>query len=157
MCVRRAPLGGQILSISCGFWENLAKSYVGATPGGLAPNLVEILYESAIHKANCTDTCRNDLQRLIGRSPIHRLPDFFSPHSLGIVLVESIKPLSLADLRGGARGMRAPGVQILSISCSFWGNLAKSYVGAPPPPWRVGAPTSEKSWIRHWLCDWIWG
>ena len=49
-------------------------------------------------------------------------------------------PLSMnpvADLRG-ARGMRAPlGVQILSISCSFWENLAKSYVVAP---WGVGAP-----------------
>ena len=34
--------------------------------------------------------------------------------------------------------MRIPlGVQILSLSCSFWENLAKSYVGAP---WRVGAP-----------------
>ena len=35
--------------------------------------------------------------------------------------------------------MRAPlppGVQILSISCSFWENLAKSYVGAPPKSWR---------------------
>ena len=39
-----------------------------------------------------------------------------------------------------ARGMRAPGVQILSISCSFSENLAKSYVGASPP-WRVGAPS----------------
>ena len=35
------------------------------------------------------------------------------------------------------------GVQILSISCSFWENLAKSYVGAPPR--GVGAPSSEKS------------
>ena len=33
----RAPLGVQILSISCSFWENLAKSYVGAPPGELAP------------------------------------------------------------------------------------------------------------------------
>ena len=40
----------------------------------------------------------------------------------------------------------SPGVQILSLSCSFWEILAKSYVGAP---WRVGAPTSEKSWICH--------
>ena len=30
-----------------------------------------------------------------------------------------------------------PGVQILSISCSFWDILAKLYVGAPPPgSWR---------------------
>ena len=29
-----------------------------------------------------------------------------------------------------------PGGQILSISCSFWGNLAKSYVGAPLENWR---------------------
>ena len=40
-----------------------------------------------------------------------------------------------------------PGVQILSISCSFWEILAKSYVGAPL--WGVGAPSSGKSWIRH--------
>ena len=31
------PRGVQILSISCSFWENLAKSYVGAPPGELAP------------------------------------------------------------------------------------------------------------------------
>ena len=31
-----------------------------------------------------------------------------------------------------------PGVQILSISCSFWEILAKFYVNAP---WRVGTPT----------------
>ena len=37
--------------------------------------------------------------------------------------------LSLADV-GGARDVRPP-VQILSISCSFWGILAKSYIGAP--------------------------
>ena len=38
--------------------------------------------------------------------------------------------LAVADLR--RRGMRAPlGVQILSISCSFWENLVKAYVGAP--------------------------
>ena len=43
-----------------------------------------------------------------------------------------------------------PGVQILSISCSFWEILAKSYVGAPPPPpRRVGTLSSGKSWIRH--------
>ena len=29
-----------------------------------------------------------------------------------------------------------PQVQILSISCSFWENLAKSYVGAPLESWR---------------------
>ena len=37
-------------------------------------------------------------------------------------------------------------VPILLISCSFWENVAKSYVGAPC---RVGAPISGTSWIRH--------
>ena len=47
---------------------------------------------------------------------------------------------------GGVRDARPPlGVQILSISCSFWENLACSR-----PPWRVHAPPSGKSWIRHW-------
>ena len=43
-----------------------------------------------------------------------------------------------------------PGVQILSISCSFWEILAKSYVGAPPgelaPPPR-GNPGSATGYI----------
>ena len=47
--------------------------------------------------------------------------------------------------RGGVRDARPPlGVQILSISCSFRENLACSR-----PPWRVHAPPSGKSWIRH--------
>ena len=55
--------------------------------------------------------------------------------------------LPLADLGGGVRDARPPlGVQILSISCSFRENLACSR-----PPWRVHAPPSGKSWIRHWL------
>ena len=32
------------------------------------------------------------------------------------------------------------GVKILLISCSFWQNLAKSYVDTPPPLRMVGAP-----------------
>ena len=42
----------------------------------------------------------------------------------------------MADLRG-AQGTHAPcpRVQILSISCSFWEILAKSYVGPPPEGW----------------------
>ena len=31
------PLGAQILSVSCSFGENLAKLYVGASPGELVP------------------------------------------------------------------------------------------------------------------------
>ena len=43
-----------------------------------------------------------------------------------------------------------PGVQILSILCSFWEKLAKSYVGAPSPlHLKGGRPKSGKFWIRH--------
>ena len=35
-------------------------------------------------------------------------------------------------ISGGSKG----GVQILSISCNFWENLAKSYVGAPLGSWH---------------------
>ena len=60
----------------------------------------------------------------------------------------------MADLRGrGGRASPLLGFQILSISCSFWGNLAKSYVGAPL--WGVGAPSSGKSWIRHWFRNYL--
>ena len=34
---RGTPPGAQILSMSCSFWENLAKTYIGAPPGELAP------------------------------------------------------------------------------------------------------------------------
>ena len=46
-------------------------------------------------------------------------------------VVDSFGPSkAVADLRGR-------GVQILSISCSFWENLAKLYVGPlPPASWR---------------------
>ena len=48
--------------------------------------------------------------------------------------------LPVVDQRG-ARGTRASlGVQILSISCSFWENLAKLYVGAPAPRELAPAP-----------------
>ena len=63
---------------------------------------------------------------------------------------------SVADL-GGMRDVYTPlGVQILSISCSFWENLVKSYVGTPPrglvPPPRgnpgsaTGDPPPGGSW-----------
>ena len=43
--------------------------------------------------------------------------------------------------REGAGGAPPPlGTQILSISCSFRENLAKSYVGAPPPGELVPPP-----------------
>ena len=47
-----------------------------------------------------------------------------------------IKMLPVADLHSKILDTPPLGVQILSISCSFWENLAKSYVGAPPESWR---------------------
>ena len=63
--------------------------------------------------------------------------------------------LAVADLRGGVRDARPPlCVQILSISCSFWENLAKLRVHAPPlegsrppPPW--GNPGSVTVLLCH--------
>ena len=50
---------------------------------------------------------------------------------------------AVADLHSKILEARPPpGVQILSISCSFWENLAKLYVGAPR---GVGAPSLGKS------------
>ena len=43
---------------------------------------------------------------------------------------------TVADLRGGAP-LRT---KMFSISCSFSENLAKSYVGAPPPPGGLAPP-----------------
>ena len=45
--------------------------------------------------------------------------------------------LTVADLGGGAGGAPPPpGTPILSISCSFRENLAKSHVGAPLGSWH---------------------
>ena len=58
---------------------------------------------------------------------------------------DPVRELCIGGSRGGREGRTPPlGVQILSISCSFRENLACSR-----PPWRVHAPPSGKSWIRH--------
>ena len=70
-------------------------------------------------------------------------------------LLNSIK-ISLADLRGGAPGTRAPslGVPILSFSCSFQEKIGKiigwhsKVVGAPPPVWEILDP--PLSICTHW-------
>ena len=66
---------------------------------------------------------------------IHVNPNFvdfkiFSERLAYVMVLASNEMSSVAELRG-ARGMRPHRVQILSISCSFRGNLAKLYVGAP--------------------------
>ena len=50
---------------------------------------------------------------------------------------------------GGGAPLRS---KIFSISCSFGEDLAKSYVGDPPPPPRVGAPFYGESRFRPWTC-----
>ena len=85
------------------------------------------------------------LHKLKSERPIQKsllmFGDKVSSHPIALIL-------ALADLGGGGvRDARPPlGVQILSISCSFRENLACSR-----PHWRVHAPPSGKSWIRHWL------
>ena len=67
---------------------------------------------------------------------------------LNISIMDKVYGENLVLTSGGSKGgsRNAPPGQILSISCSFWENLAKSYIGAPLESWR---PTSGKSWIRH--------
>ena len=58
---------------------------------------------------------------------------------------------TVADLRGHEGHASPLGARILSISCSFWENLAKSYVGAPtgelvpPPRGNPGSATATDS------------
>ena len=59
----------------------------------------------------------------------------------GVVLSGDGTVQAVVDLRGDTRDAHPLGTQILSISCSFWENLAKLYVGTPPPPRGVGAPS----------------
>ena len=85
---------------------------------------------SSLDFALKTNYCQTSVQRKV----------MFSSHSEKLIL-------AVADLRG-CEG-RPPGSQILSISCSFWENLAKSYVGAHPG--ELVPPPRGKSWIRHCL------
>ena len=77
-----------------------------------------------------------------------------------IVLLQSVShPMNglqsnscpLADIHSKILDAPSPGVQILSISCSFWEHLAKSYVGvppgglAPPPQGNPGSATAVDS------------
>ena len=48
----------------------------------------------------------------------------------------------LGGSKGGARDACRRRIQILSISCIFWENLEKSYIGSPAPR-MVGAPSYE--------------
>ena len=68
--------GVQILSISCSFWENLAKSYVGAPPPELAPpprenpgSATNNYWEKAVNKLHCNDTPQLKPLQLIFRTP----------------------------------------------------------------------------------------
>ena len=57
---------------------------------------------------------------------------------------------SVADLRSALGTSPLPlDPNSFNFMQFFWEFLAKSYVGAPLPTWRVGAPTSGESWIRH--------
>ena len=58
---------------------------------------------------------------------------------------------SVADLRGGREGRAAPpssGPKFLHFHAVFRKNWPNNRL-APPPFW-VSAPSSGKSWIRHW-------
>ena len=58
--------------------------------------------------------------------------------------------------KGGRKGRAPPWAQILSISCSFWENLAKSYVGAPPgelaPPPRGNPGSATETYGKSAVC-----
>ena len=62
------------------------------------------------------------------------------------VKVQKIK-VNSGGSKGGVRDAPPGGPNSFNFM-QFLRNLAKSYVGAPR---GVGAPSSGKSWIRHWL------
>ena len=57
--------------------------------------------------------------------------------------------VAVADLRGGVRDVHPPwGPKFFQFHAVF-GKIWQNRMLAPP--WGVGAPSSEKSWIRHWV------
>ena len=90
----------QILSISCSFWENLANLCVGAPPGLVPPP-----------RGNPGSATASTYIGAGDKSVSEELLDAISGGS-----------------KGGTKDA-PPGAQILSISYSFWENLAKLYVG----------------------------
>ena len=61
-----------------------------------------------------------------------------------------IEFLTVADLRGAQGTGAHPGDRIFFYVMQFLRNFNKIVSWSPPPP-RVGAPSSGKSWIRHCL------
>ena len=80
------------------------------------------------------------------------------PNSFMLIKLINIFVKPVADLRG-ALGTRppSPGAKILSISCSFWEILAKSYVGAPPgklaPPPRGNPGSATGNYSKNLICN----
>ena len=64
-CTFAPALGGQILSISCTFWENLVKSHVGFPLEGFRPHLGEILDPPLIFAQNPYKTMTKKLMNSI--------------------------------------------------------------------------------------------
>ena len=97
---------------------------------------VWVILSNSFNSLNLTKICSFWKTRLIGK--------ICSLVLTGLTNVDGFKLFaighkSVADL-GGVRGTPPPprGTHILSISCSFRENLAKSYVSAPSPrgSWR---------------------
>ena len=73
---------------------------------------------------------------------------WFYVFAITLVVIPILAMLSVADL-GGARPARA-GPKIFSISCSFYENLAKSYVGAPR---GLANPGSAPGYNFYWATE----
>ena len=139
--------------------KNKDRKLIGSNYNYVVNNIrkyCELLFEFRMHRPNLTSGTDPGFPE--GRQPIIRLSfpvNCMKMKEIGprvgctskILLCRSPlyveKPLhsgiAVADLRGGRKGRAPPPppAQILSISCIFWENLAKLYVGAPPSgSWR---------------------
>ena len=99
-----------------------------------------------------TSSCK--WSSVFGQIFLHEISIFIKGNNqLLLTLYPTLKQLRLvsftvADLRGGAGDARPPGSKFFrfhAVFGKFWQNRMLV------PPRGVGAPSSGKSWIRHWF------
>ena len=111
------------------------------------------LFQMSHKNEPCCECCMQMQMVIVGASR-HRRYEQVKGAQTGMSRWKWAQMASSGGSKGGTRDADPPGAQILSISCSFWENMAKSYVCTSPR--GVGAPprgnprsASGKSWHKQ--------
>ena len=172
----------------CGFWKNLTKSYVGAYLEGWTPSYRESWIHHWVSPEICVRRPTTliqgldiDYSTIFHCETVFHIPYIFfsssaedSPEGEGrqpqkwgqepIISAKCFEKRNWTQSNGGSTkenfGRAALGVQILSISCSFWKKFGKIVCWCPhigeildPPLERVDVPNAllRSTNVGYWL------